>query len=196
MAISWMADDGQNISCSSDAALYALIGRDTINDGTYRNYVIDGVGDELAVNYNSASLTVTLGTGEAVIRGRHISVTGSDTTLSLPASSSGQLGLRYDLSQPTSDVVKFMVIDYSTDQDINSNGTVSDLVLGSFETSASGVTSFVPTLHKYSHISKGNMYISEYLPTDDIGNIGDFWVTTGNPINLHVYVGWHWEQLI
>lgn len=149
MAIAFMADDGQSITCAQDAAMYNVFAGN-------KNFVIDGIGNNLAVSYNASSLQVTLGTGEGVIKGRHFNVSGTDTNITLSASTSGKLVVRYDLSQSGSNVVKFMAVSSTIDQDINGSGTKSDLVLGSYTTSASGVSAFTDERVIYSQV---------YIPT-------------------------------
>lgn len=137
MAISYMADDGQTITVSQDAAMYNFFAGGI-------DYVIGGIGDELAVNNNTSSLQVTLGTGEGVICGRHFNVTGTDTTLTLSPTSTGALVIRYDTTQSTGNIVKFMAVSVNSleSDNLNNGGTAHDLLLGIYSTSASGVASF------------------------------------------------------
>lgn len=145
MAISFMADDGQNITSAQDGAMYNVFAGG-------QDFVIGGIGNELAVQYNSSSLQVTLGTGEGIICGRHFNVTGTDTTLTLSANSTGTLVVRYDLTQSGSNVVRFRTVSSTKSQNINDNGSTHDLVLGTYSTSASGVSNFTDARVIYSTV--------------------------------------------
>lgn len=132
MALKVMADNGEQISASQDGALYDALGQST-------SYVIDGMGNNLVVGYNAASLNITIGTGEGVIRGRHVTNTAS-ISLTLPANSYRYIVLRYDSS---SDTVTAMAVTSTTNGNINnSQSTTADLVLAYVHTSASGVDSY------------------------------------------------------
>lgn len=131
-----MADNNESISCSQDAALYNLLtgGQDC---------VIGGIGDELAFNSNASSLQVSLSSGEGVICGRHVTVTGSNNTITLSANSSGYIVLRYDLSQTGNNICRLLAVDSLYSENLNDSGVRHDLVIGEYTTSASGVSNFV-----------------------------------------------------
>lgn len=132
-----MADNGVPISAAQDGALYDAL------SGSI-NYVIGGMGNDMTIGYNSASLNVTLAPGECVIKGRHI--TNTDViTLTLSANASGYLVLRYNSSN---DSVSFMAVSTVTRGNINNTSTTCDLVFGNYTTSASGVSSFTSTVKK------------------------------------------------
>ncbi len=132
MALKVMADNGEQISASQDGALYDALGQST-------SYVIDGMGNNLVVGYNAASLNVTIGTGEGVIRGRHVTNT-ANITLTLPANAYRYIVLRYDSS---TDTVSAMAVTSTTNGNINnSQSTTADLVLAYVHTNASGVDSY------------------------------------------------------
>ena len=132
-----MADNGVPISAAQDAALY-----DALAGGM--SYIIRGIGNEMNIGYSSTSLSVTLASGECVIRGRHI--TNTDViTLNLNDNSSGYLVLRYNSSN---DSVSFMATSSRTSGNINNTSTTCDLVFGSYTTNASGVSAFTSTVKK------------------------------------------------
>ena len=137
MAFKIMADNSVPISAAQDAALY-----DALAGGM--NYVINGIANNMSIGYSSTSLNVTLAAGECVIKGRHITNT-SVVTLTLSASSSGYLVLRYDSSN---DSVSFMTTSSIAYGNINNTSTTNDLVFGSYTTSASGVSSFTSTVRQ------------------------------------------------
>lgn len=134
--IYFMADNGEPITCAQDAALYNLLtgGQDC---------VIGGIGNEMAFNSNASSLLCTLSSGEAVICGRHVTVTGTNTQITLPANSTGNIVLRYDLTQSGSNIVRLLAVNSLLSEDLNDDaGARHDLWIGEYVTNASGVTSF------------------------------------------------------
>lgn len=129
-----MADNNQVINVAQDAAMYnAFAGN---ND-----FIIAGIGNEMAFNRNASSLNTTLSSGECLICGRHVTVTGTES-LTLSASSSGYVVLRYDTTQSGSNIVKLMSVSSLRTDNINNNGTIHDLAIGQYTTSATGVSSF------------------------------------------------------
>lgn len=192
MALKIMADNGVPISAAQDAALY-----DALGGGM--NYVIGGIGNDMAIGYNSTSLSVTLASGECVIRGRHI--TNTDViTLNLDDNSSGYLVLRYNSSN---DSVSFIRTSSITRGNINgSTSTTCDLVFGSYTTNSSGVSSFTSTVNK----TNTNTYASKYgfynriaytvqngtvpqPPTTDPWFVGDLAICkTYGDNKLHLYI--------
>lgn len=118
MSINVMADNGVSIPASSDGALYnSLTGN--------RDYVIKGIGGELAVSGSGGSYTVA--TGEAVICGRHVVVTASESV-----SGSGTIALQVDLSQPAGSEGSIVVIPSATPlqtDDLNNGGTIRQMAL-------------------------------------------------------------------
>lgn len=145
-----MADNGVPISAAQDGAMY-----DAFAGGM--NYIIGGIGNDMAINYNASSLNVTLAPGECVIRGRHITNTAL-VTLTLSANSSGKLVLRYNSSD---DSVSFMTTTVAAYGNVNNNSTTCDLVFGNYTTDASGVSSFTSTVRKINSNNYPN-YIGFY----------------------------------
>lgn len=183
-----MADNGQQISASQDGAMYDALGQHT-------SYVIDGMGNNLAVGYNAASLNITIGTGEGVIRGRHVTNTAS-ISLTLPANSSRYIVLRYDSSN---DSVTAMAITSgsTTDGNINnSQSTTADLVLAYVTTNGSGVSNYTEhrTLSsnlftKYNHIYwTMNRTTPSLTPSKD--TYGDLYICySTNPDYIWFWIG-------
>lgn len=171
--IKFMADNGEAITCAQDAALYDLI-------GDSNDYIIDDVGDKMRVDYNAASLTVTVNSGEAVICGRHVSIEGTET-VELPASSSFYLVIRYDTRETGSDVVKIVTTDSKYEGYLNnpSYQSVEDMILAYITTSASGVSNFDDRRVFFSDISSnrgGRTLYGTSEPTIDLGNDGDSYI--------------------
>lgn len=151
-----MADNNQVINVAQDAAMYnAFAGN---ND-----FIIAGIGNEMAFNRNASSLNTTLSSGECLICGRHVTVTGTES-LTLSASSSGYVVLRYDTTQSGSNIVKLMSVSSLRTDNINNNGTIHDLAIGQYTTSASGVSSFTD-LRKVQASAIGNARSADKLET-------------------------------
>lgn len=134
MALKAMADNNVNITCQEDARMYDYLA------GQNADYIIQNVGDSLAVTSTTTSLLVTLGSGEAVVQGRHI--TNTDSTgvqLTLPQNTTAYLVLRYDLSQSAGNEVSFISTPSLEDDDLNNAGVVRDLILYQYITDANGV---------------------------------------------------------
>lgn len=161
MAFKVMADNtGETISASQDGAMYDLF-------GNRESYVIAGISSQLGVTYTSSSLTVTLGTGMGVIRGRHVTNTSTATT-TLPANSTGYLVLRYDHGHIT-----FAGVTTVQDGNINnSESVVADLVLGQYTTSSSGVS-------QYTDMRK--------IKTNMIQDVQHIYFETTQPVNPQNY---------
>ena len=134
MALKAMADNNVNITAQEDARLYDYLA------GQNADYVIQNVGDSLAVSSTTTSLLVTLGSGEAVVQGRHL--TNTDSTgvqLTLPQNTTAYLVLRLDLSQSLGNELSFISTPSLEDDDLNNAGVVRDLVLYQYITDANGV---------------------------------------------------------
>lgn len=179
MPISFMADNGTNISCAEDAAMYNVFAGST-------DIVLAGIGNELAINYNSSSLQVTLSSGEGIICGRHVTVTGSDVTLTLQPNRTGLiLALRYDLTQSGSNIVQFANPSELQSDDLNNGGDVHDLFLATVSTDSNGVTSITDKRKIRSAIVPASVETSEHTdaikygttaPTNSLGEDGDIYI--------------------
>lgn len=132
-----MADNNVNIPAQRDGAMYNVFANGS-------DFVIGGIGDELEVTYSGSSFLITLGTGEGVVGGRHVTeITegGGNTTLQLDANESGYIVIRFDLTQPAGSETYLYATPVLVQQDINDTGTVRDLPLYSYTTDGSGVSS-------------------------------------------------------
>lgn len=176
MAISFMADNNESILCAQDAALYNLL-----TGGV--DCVIGGIGGELQFNSNASSLNCTLSSGEAVICGRHVTVTGSTTGITLSANSTGTIVLRYDLTQTGSNVVRLLAVDSIVREDLNNSaGAKHDLVIGTFITNGSGVTSFTDQRNVLSSIPATALSGITLALTGDASGSASF--ASGGTVNL------------
>lgn len=133
MSISFKVED-VSISAKRDRAMFNTFAGN-------RSYVIQGVGDELAVASSSSSFVVTLGTGEAVICGGSMLSEGSASTLTLQENQSGYIVIRVDLSQTGDNICRFMNVASLVQENINDDGLVYDLPLYQYSTNGSGVSS-------------------------------------------------------
>lgn len=157
MAIKVMADNNVPISTAQDAALYNVFANGL-------DFVIGDIGDEMVLNNNSTSLNATLSSGECVICGRHITITGNES-ISLLANSSGFVVVRYDLSQTGNNLVRILGVDTVRTDNLNDNGIVHDLVIGEYITNASGISSFIDRRNILHGIP------STILSSDPVGDI-------------------------
>lgn len=163
MSIKIMADNNEIINVSQDAALYNVLAGG--ND-----FVISGIGNEMAFNYNASSLSATLSSGECLICGRHVTITGTES-ITLSASASGYIVLRYDLSQTGSNMCKLMAVTSLRSDNLNDSGTVHDLVIGQYSTNASGVSSFTDQRTILSRINNVAVGTAEKATKDGSGNV-------------------------
>lgn len=139
MALYGMADNNIAIPAKRDGAIYNAFARNS-------DFVIEGIGDEFAMTSSTTSFVLTLGTGEGIICGRHVTeVTeeGVNSVLQLDANSQGYVVIRMDLTRPAGSECYLTAVNVVTREDLNDTGTVADLVLYGYVTGENGVTSFV-----------------------------------------------------
>lgn len=159
-----MADNNVVIPAERDGALYNFLmgGQD---------YVFANIGDAFEITPSSTSFLVTLGTGEGVVSGRHITeetVSGANSMIQLDANSSGYVVIRVDLSRPAGTEAFLYATPALSTQDLNNNGTVHDLPLYQYTTNASGVSSFtdVRPLSNGSNVvcllENGTIYVEKW----------------------------------
>lgn len=134
--IQTLKDTGSSnqITSSMDGAVYRLSTLDC---------VLEGIGDEFALSYTSSSLQVSFNAGsECVICGNFFKVM-QNTTVTLPASSSGYLCARIDTSQQAGSTGSFQFLTTAQIQNGNINGadSVCDLKLYQIQTNTTGVSS-------------------------------------------------------
>lgn len=129
-----MADNSELITASQDGALYDVLANQRI-------FIISGIGNNMTVGNNTTSLNVTLATGECVIRGRHITNT-APITLQLSPNTTGVLCLRLNTSNNSASFMTIASEAALTNGNVNNSGTTADLLLGTYATNASGVSSY------------------------------------------------------
>ena len=139
MALYGMADNNVEIPAKRDGAIYNTFAGN-------QDYVIAGIGNEFAIESSTTSFVLTLGTGEGIICGRHVTeVTenGANSMIQLDANSSGYVVIRMDLTRPAGTEAYFTTVQVLERDNLNGSGTVCDLPLYGYVTGANGVTSFI-----------------------------------------------------
>lgn len=139
MALYGMADNNVEIPAKRDGAMYNTFAGNT-------DFVIAGVGNEFEITSSATSFVLTLGTGEGIVCGRHVTeVTenGSNSMIQLEPNSSGYVVIRMDLSRPAGTEAYFTTVQVLQREDLNSDGTICDLPLYGYVTGENGVTSFI-----------------------------------------------------
>ncbi len=151
MAITMYQSDRNTVSPANDASLYSGLVNDT--NGTLNR------GSQFAVTVNG--LVATIGTGQAVIQGRLVEITKSET-LTLPANSSGAIAIAVDLTKtndvsgtagtPTyqvgvNQVYLAAVTQKLTQDDLNNGGFLYELPIASFtSTTTSAKTTVIKSV--------------------------------------------------
>lgn len=145
-----MANNNVIIPAERDGALYNfLLGN--------QDYIFKGVGNEFKITPSSSSFILTLGTGEGVVCGRHVTETAGDTVLQLAQNSSGYVVIRVDLTQVAGSEAYLYATPTLQQDNLNDTGTIHDLPLYLYQTNASGVSSFVDV----RNISAGSNVVCE-----------------------------------
>lgn len=144
MSITMYQSDRNTVSPANDASLYSGLVNDsngTLNRGT-----------QFAVTVNG--LVATIGTGQAVVQGRLVEITASET-LTLPANSSGTIAIAVDLTKtndvsgtagtPTyqvgvNQVYLVAVTGTLTQDDLNNGGFLYELPIASFTSTTTSAT--------------------------------------------------------
>ncbi len=159
-----MANNNVIIPAERDGALYNfLLGN--------QDYVFEGIGNEFAITPSASSFLITLGTGEGVVCGRHVTeetVNGANSMIQLNANSSGYVTICVDLSRPAGTEAYLRATPTLQQDDLNNSGTVRDLPLYQYTTNGSGVSSFtdIRNLSAGSNVvcelSGGQLYVMHY----------------------------------
>lgn len=159
-----MANNGVIIPAERDGALYNfLLGN--------QDYIFEGIGNEFQITPSATSLLITLGTGEGVVCGRHVTeetVNGANSMIQLSANSSGYVTICVDLSRPAGTEAYLRETPTLAQDNLNNAGTVHDLPLYQFTTNGSGVSSFVDVRNISSgsnvvcELDGGNLYVKYY----------------------------------
>lgn len=148
-----MANNNVIIPAERDGALYNfLLGN--------QDYVFEGIGDEFEITPSASSFLITLGTGEGVICGRHVTeetANSANSMIQLSANSSGYVTICVDLSRPAGTEAYLRATPTLQQDDLNNSGTVRDLPLYQYTTNGSGVSSFVDV----RNISAGSNVVCE-----------------------------------
>ena len=141
-----LLDGRENEPSNEDGAMYHWM-----HSG---NYVFEGVGNEFQVVSSPTSFQLTLGTGEGLICGHHVTekmVSGESSTQSLSANSNGYVVIRFDRANNQALFTNTSTIKSAN---INDGGDYNDLVLYGYSTGSSGVTTWIDM----RPITTGNNY--------------------------------------
>lgn len=128
-----MADNGVSISASQDGAIYNVFAGN-------QNFIIQDIGDEFALTTQTDSLIIEVGSGEALLSGRHLTA-DAPNTLTIPANTKSYLCLEIDLTQTQGNegTLKALTEAQIKNDNLNAGGTVCDLLLYVIETDTNGV---------------------------------------------------------
>lgn len=159
-----MANNNVVIPAERDGALYNfLVGG--------QDYVFANIGDAFEITPSASSFLITLGTGEGVVSGRHVTeetVNNANSMIQLEANSSGYVVIRVDLTRPAGTEAFLYATPVLSAQDLNNNGTVHDLPLYQYATNGSGVSSFtdIRPLSNGSNVvcvlENNNIYVEQW----------------------------------
>ena len=160
-----MANNNAIIPAQRDGALYNfLLGN--------QDYVFEGIGNEFAITSSASSFLITLGTGEGVVCGRHVTeetVNNANSMIQLDANSSGYVVIRVDLSRPAGTEAYLYATLALRSDDLNNGGSVHDLPLYQYTTNGTGVSSFtdIRPLSSGSNVvcllENGNIYVEQWV---------------------------------
>ena len=125
---------GQNISPSDDGALYNQV----FSDGLFRDAAISSLGS------NQVSVPALYG----IIQGREFTNSSETIEVELPGSgtATGYIYVQYDLAaNPIGTIGSALAPFTPTYDDLNSTGTLAQMVIATYEASSVAVTSLTPT---------------------------------------------------
>lgn len=128
-----MADNSIDISAKRDGALYNALGGNV-------DFIFSGLGQEYALS--NVGLTVTVDSGEAIVHGRHVTATESNS-IQLPPNESGYLVIRVDLSRPVGEEAYLFATPSLSQEEINWSGIVYDMPLAQFTTNTLDIGSLI-----------------------------------------------------
>lgn len=131
MSFKVMADNNRDILAKEDGALYNV----ALNN---QDMIIKGLGQEMVLGFEG--LVVTVGTGEAIIHGRHV-VANESNQLTLPQNESGYLVLRIDLTQSVGNEALLYATPVLTKNEINWGNGIYDMELAKFTTNGISINS-------------------------------------------------------
>lgn len=137
MSIIVMANNGiENIRAEMDGAIYDIFADN-------KDFIVKDFGNEFTISSSSSSLRASVGSGLALIGGRLYKIEGSET-LTLNANAQNNICLRIDLS--AGDGAEGTVINHPAaasivKENLNTGGTVRDMLLARVHTNSSGVSS-------------------------------------------------------
>lgn len=135
---------GENISPSDDASLF----REMLSDGLFEDVSITSLGS------NQVSIPALYG----IIQGREFTNSAETITVELPASgtATGYIYVQYDLNATPIGTIESALAPFTpVYDDINSGGSVAQMVLATYQASAIAVTSITSA---YENAAPGGKY--------------------------------------
>jgi len=156
---------GQNISPSDDGALYNQV----FSDGLFRDAAISSLGS------NQVSVPALYG----IIQGREFTNSAETIEVELPASgtATGYIYVQYDLAaNPIGTIGSALAPFTPTYQDLNSTGTLAQMVIATYQASSVAVTSLTLTYNLAKVRGSGlevNLVLNSTAWREDIITITD-----------------------
>ena len=170
-----VANTGAQIKAKFDGALFnwALSGLD---------FILDGIGSNFEMMYQGGSLSVSVGTGHALIGGRHF-VAEEMNTIDLEANSTIYLCLRVDLTQLEGQEGMLYANTSAdiADDDLNNTNGQRDMLIAVITTDGTGITNLVDKrpIRKKDGITRATLEAGETTIT-----INDPQITTNSDISF------------
>lgn len=168
---------GQNISPSDDGALYNQV----FSDGLFRDAAISSLGS------NQVSVPALYG----IIQGREFTNSAETIEVELPASgtATGYIYVQYDLAANPIGTIESALAPFTpTYEDINSTGTLAQMVIATYQASSVAVTSLTP-VYEISRVNGAGTVINVTLATtgwnaSDEYTVSDAHISTDAEITL------------
>lgn len=193
MSFYTMADNNVPITANRDGALYNVALANT-------NFIVKGLGEEFAPSVTGLQFSV--GTGIAVIHGRHVTsqLVTSDNTIELPPNTSGYVVMRFDLARPVGSEAYLFATPTLTQEEINWNGVVYDMPIATFTSTLTNAS--IEDVRNVTDKASGLEYTEvEPIATtpldwvDFIYPIGSVYFSVDNVDPSQKFMGTSWELI-
>lgn len=130
-----MADNNVDITAAQDGALY-----NALSGG--QDFIIKGIKNEMRISNTTSSLQISINTGEAIVCGRHVTIT-APVQLTLGSYSKYFVVLRVNLAQSAGNegsIVGLTAYNQIKSENLNNNGNIHDILLYEVTTTSNGVS--------------------------------------------------------
>ena len=167
---------GQNISPSDDGALYNQV----FSDGLFRDAAISSLGS------NQVSVPALYG----IIQGREFTNSAETIEVELPASgtATGYIYVQYDLAANPIGTIESALAPFTpTYEDLNSTGTMAQMVIATYQASSVAVTSLTLAYEMAKVYGSGreiNVTLNTSAWSSDLITISDVHITPDAEITL------------